>query len=80
MSQVTHGVSLRTTVRSRRAAVLAGIAASAGFLLIGAGCGSSGGKKTTASTSVGGPPPPSLVGSYTTKLKKSDLPSNRPKS
>src|SRR3954451_5464363 len=45
-----------------------------------AGCGSSGssGDKTTstASTAAEGPPPPALVGTYTTTLKKSDLPPN----
>ena len=47
-----------------------------------AGCGSSGssGDKTTstASTAAESPPPPALVGTYTTALKKSDLPPNPP--
>jgi hypothetical protein len=41
--------------------------------LISTGCGGGGGS-SSSSTSAGGPPPAELVGTYTTTLKRSDLP------
>src|SRR5881227_2174712 len=55
-----------------------GLAIAASVALL-AGCGSSdksNGKTSSAPATAERPPPPALVGTYTTTLKKSDLPPN----
>src|SRR4051794_26198768 len=55
-----------------------GLAIAASVVLL-AGCGSSdksNDKTSSAPAAAEGPPPPALVGTYTTTLKKSDLPPN----
>ncbi len=58
----------------KRGIMRVGLAACALALagLISAGCGGGGGGQ--ASTKAGGPPPARLVGTYTTTLKRADLP------